>query len=341
MAGRKEPLILAGDVGATKTDLAVVSPGDGPGNPLASKTVRTADFGGVEALLLKFLAEVKLPVEAVILGVAGPVIEGRSKITNLPWVMDESRIAEALGLETVKLLNDIEAVAHAVPLLGEGDLETLNAGTPQRHGNKAVIAPGTGLGEAFLCWDGRHYRPGASEGGHADFAPGNDLETELLGYLRGRHDHVSYERVCSGMGIPLIYSFLLERGYGKEPPGLQERRCSAPDPTPVIIDAAMSKDGPCELAVMTLNIFTSVLGAEAGNLALKVLATGGVYIAGGIPPRILPYLTGGVLMERFLRKGRMSYLVSRMPVHVVINPRCALLGAACYGLQIMTEEISL
>ncbi len=337
MAGQKAPwMILVGDVGATKADLAVVSPGEGPGKPIASKTVRSADFGGVEALLQEFLTEVNLAVEAVILGVAGPVIEGRSKITNLPWVMDESSIAESLGIETVKLLNDIEAIAHAVPFLGEGDLETLNAGTPERYGNKAVIAPGTGLGEAFLCWDGSHYRPGASEGGHADFAPGNDLETELLGYLRSRHDHVSYERVCSGMGIPHIYAFLLEKGYGEEPPGLRERLSTSPDPTPIIIDAAMAKESPCEPAVMTLNIFTSVLGAEAGNLALKVLATGGVYIAGGIPPRILPFLTGGLLMERFLRKGRMSYLVSKMPVHVVINPRCALLGAACYGLRIMT-----
>jgi glucokinase len=328
--------ILVGDVGATKADLAVVGAERGPGNPLAAATFRSTGYGGIEPLLKEFLSQAKLPVEAVILGVAGPVVEGKSKITNLPWVMDEGEIAAALGTGPVKLLNDIEAVAHGVPFLGEGDVETLNAGIPEKQGNKAVIAPGTGLGEAFLLWDGGSYRPGASEGGHADFAPANDMEAELLNYLRVFHEHVSYERVCSGIGIPNIYSFLLHKGYGVEPRWMKEELSSAPDPTPVIIDAAMAKDSPCELAVLTLNTFVSILGAEAGNLALKILAMGGVYIAGGIPPRIMPYLTKGLLMERFLRKGRMSELVSRMPLYVIVNPRCALFGAACYGLYSKT-----
>jgi glucokinase len=334
--GKVPKMILVGDVGATKTDLAVVSAERGPGKPLAAVTFRSTGFGGIETLLKEFLSQAKLPVEAVILGIAGPVIEGKSKITNLPWVLEEGKIAAALGIGPVKLLNDIEAVAHAVPFMGEGDVETLNAGTPEGQGNKAILAPGTGLGEAFLFWDGGRYRPGASEGGHADFAPANDMEAELLNYLRGFYEHVSYERVCSGIGIHNIYSFLLHRGYGEEPRWLKEKLSSAPDTTPVIIDAAMAKDRPCELAVLTLNIFVSILGAEAGNLALKLLATGGVYIAGGIPPRIMPYLTGGLLMERFLRKGRMSELVSRMPLYVIVNPRCALFGAACYGLYTKT-----
>jgi glucokinase len=329
-------MILVGDVGGTKTDLAVVSPENGPDKPLAAKTFRSAGFGGIEALLKEFLSQVKLPVGEVVLGIAGPVVDGKSKITNLPWVMDEREIASVLGVGSVKLLNDLEAVAHALPFLGEGDVETLNTGTPEGQGNKAVIAPGTGLGEAFLLWDGGRYRPGASEGGHADFAPANDMESDLLHYLRGFYEHVSYERVCSGIGIPNIYSFLLHGGYGEEPRWLKEKLSSASDMTPVIIDAAMTKERPCELAALTLNIFVSILGAEAGNLALKVLATGGVYIAGGIPPRVMPYLTGGLLMERFLRKGRMSELVSRMPLYVIVNPRSALFGAACYGLYTKT-----
>jgi glucokinase len=328
---------LVGDIGATKTDLAVIDPERGPRAPLAAKTFQSASFRSIEALLKEFLSQVNLPVEAVILGVAGPVIGGRSKITNLPWIMDELEIAAALGLKSVRLLNDIEAIAHAVPFLKEADVETLSAGDPQEHGNMAVIAPGTGLGEAFLVWDGKRYRPSASEGGHADFAPGNSMEVELLGYLRGSYDHISYERVCSGMGISNIYSFLLKNGYGEETRWLKEKLSSAPDPTPVIIEAATEREKPCELAVLTLNTFVSILGAEAGNLALKVLATGGVYLAGGIPPRILPYLTGGLFMERFLRKGRMFDLASRIPVHVIVTPGTALLGAALYGLHTKTD----
>jgi glucokinase len=330
-------MLLIGDIGATKTDLAVIGPGGGPGAPLAAQTFLSAGFGSIEALLKAFLSQVNLPVEAVILGVAGPVSGGRSRITNLPWIMDEREIATALGLKSVRLLNDVEAVAHAVPSLGEEDVETLNAGDFHPHGNRAIIAPGTGLGEAFLVWDGHRYRPSASEGGHTDFAPGNEMEAELLGYLRGLYDHVSYERICSGIGIPNIYAFLLNKGYGEEPRWLKEKLAAVSDPTPVIIDAAMAKNKPCEISVLTLNTFVSILGAEAGNLALKVFATGGVYLAGGIPPRIMPYLTGGLFMERFLRKGRMSDLVSRMPVHVIVNPGCALLGAALCGLHTKTD----
>ena len=334
MAERKiSRMLLVGDIGATKADLAVIDPGRGPKTPLVAQTFQSAGFGSIEALLKTFLSQVNLPVEAVILGVAGPVSGGRSRITNLPWIMDEREIATALGLQSVRLFNDIEAVAYAVPSLGDEDVETLNAGDPQEHGNRAIIAPGTGLGQAFLVRGGNRYLPIASEGGHADFAPGNDMEAELLSYLRGFHDHVSYERVCSGIGIPNIYAFLLNSGYGEVPRWLKEKLSTAADPTAVIIDAAMERNKPCEIAVLTLNTFVSILGAEAGNIALRVLSTGGVYLAGGIPPRILPYLTGGLFMERFLRKGRMSDLVSRMPVHVIVSPGCALRGAALFGLH--------
>jgi len=337
MTERKISRLLIGDIGATKTDLAVIDPGRGPGAALAARTFQSASFASVEALLKAFLSHVNLSVEAVILGVAGPVSGGRSRITNLPWIMDEREIATSLGIQSVRLLNDIEAVAYAVPSLGDDDVETLNAGDPWEDGNRVIIAPGTGLGEAFLVRGGNRYFPIASEGGHADFAPGNDMEAELLSYLRGFHDHVSYERVCSGIGITNIYSFLLNSGYGEEPRWLKEKLSAASDPTAVIIDAAMDRNRPCEITVLTLNIFVSILGAEAGNLALQVLSTRGVYLAGGIPPRILSYLTGGLFMERFLRKGRMSDLVSRMPVHVIVRPGCALLGAALYGLHTKTD----
>ena len=337
MTERKISRLLIGDIGATKTDLAVIDPGRGPGAALAARTFQSASFASVEALLKAFLSHVNLSVEAVILGVAGPVSGGRSRITNLPWIMDEREIATSLGIQSVRLLNDIEAVAYAVPSLGDDDVETLNAGDPWEDGNRVIIAPGTGLGEAFLVRGGNRYFPIASEGGHADFAPGNDMEAELLSYLRGFHDHVSYERVCSGIGITNIYSFLLNSGYGEEPRWMKEKLSAASDPTAVIIDAAMDRNRPCEITVLTLNIFVSILGAEAGNLALQVLSTGGVYLAGGIPPRILSYLTGGLFMERFLRKGRMSDLVSRMPVHVIVRPGCALLGAALYGLHTKTD----
>ena len=337
MTERKISRLLIGDIGATKTDLAVIDPGRGPGAALAARTFQSASFASVEALLKAFLSHVNLSVEAVILGVAGPVSGGRSRITNLPWIMDEREIATSLGIQSVRLLNDIEAVAYAVPSLGDDDVQTLNAGDPWEDGNRVIIAPGTGLGEAFLVRGGNRYFPIASEGGHADFAPGNDMEAELLSYLRGFHDHVSYERVCSGIGITNIYSFLLNSGYGEEPRWLKEKLSAASDPTAVIIDAAMDRNRPCEITVLTLNIFVSILGAKAGNLALQVLSTGGVYLAGGIPPRILSYLTGGLFMERFLRKGRMSDLVSRMPVHVIVRPGCALLGAALYGLHTKTD----
>jgi glucokinase len=228
--------------------------------------------------------------------VAGPVVAGRATITNLPWVVDEEQLQAALNLSFVHLLNDLEAIAHAVPFLEPADLHTLNEGQPAPGGTIAVIAPGTGLGEAFLTWDGSRYCPHASEGGHTDFGPVNPLEVELLRYLQDRFEHVSYERICSGLGLPNIYAFLKDSGYADEPAWLAEELTAADDPTPVIVNAALhpayggdEREGS-ELCVATLNTFVSILGAEAGNLALKVLASGGVYLGGGIPRRILPAL---------------------------------------------------
>jgi glucokinase len=327
-------MLLAGDIGGTKTNLAVCSAETGPRAPLAEATFPSAEYPNLEALVREFLDQVDLKVDRASFGVAGPVAAGRAEITNLPWVMDETQLPEVLNLSSVRLLNDLAAIAHAVPFLEPDDLHTLNVGQPVPTGTMAVIAPGTGLGEAFLTWDGSRYWPHASEGGHTDFAPTNPLEVELLRYLQDRFGHVSCERVCSGRGLPNIYASLKDSGYADEPAWLAEQLAAADDPTPVIVNTALDEEKACELCVATLNTFVSILGAEAGNLALKVLASGGVYLGGGIPPRILPALEQGRFMEAFQRKGRMSDLLVRVPVHVILNPKVALLGAACHGLEL-------
>ncbi|MCK4450516.1 MAG: glucokinase [Anaerolineae bacterium] len=326
-------MLLAGDIGGTKTNLAVFSPEAGPHAPLAEATFPSGRYPSLETLVREFLSQADLQVERASFGVAGPVVAGRATITNLGWVMDERQLQEALDLSSVRLLNDLDAIAHTVPFLDPADLHTLNAGQPATGRAIAVIAPGTGLGEAFLTWDGSRYRTHASEGGHADFAPTNLFEIGLLRYLQEGlgFEHVSYERVCSGRGLPNIYAYLRDSGTACEPAWLAEQLAAADDPTPVIVNAALARE--CELCIATLDAFVSILGAEAGNLALKVVATGGVYLGGGIPPRILPALEQGRFMEAFRRKGRFSDLLARVPVHVILNPKVALLGAACHGLE--------
>jgi glucokinase len=322
-------VLLAGDVGGTKTCLAVISPESGPRALLAETTLSSGDYPNLETLVGEFLSKVDFEISRASFGVAGPVVAGRAKITNLPWEMSEEHLERALGFP-VRLLNDLEAIAYAVPFLEPDDLRTLNEGKPSSEGAIAVIAPGTGLGEAYLTWDGSRYRAYASEGGHADFAPNNALEVELLRYLQERFGHVSYERVCSGQGIANIYAFLKESGY-EEPDWLAERLAAVNDSTPVVVEAALGRK-PCDICTAALAVFASCLGAEAGNMALKVLATGGVYLGGGIPPRIVSVLGQPRFMEAFCYKGRLSDLMAQMPVHVILNPWAALLGAACHGL---------
>ncbi|MFQ5796624.1 MAG: glucokinase [Candidatus Bipolaricaulia bacterium] len=327
-------MLLAGDIGGTKTNLAVFSSEAGPRAPLAEATFPSGDYPSLRALVREFLAQISLSVDRASFGVAGPVVAGRATITNLPWIIDETQLQEALSLSSVRLLNDLVAIAHAVPFLEPDDLHTLNQGEPTPGGAMAIIAPGTGLGEAFLTWGGSRYWAHGSEGGHADFAPTHPVEVELLGYLQDCLEHVSYEQVCSGRGLPNIYNYLKDSGYADEPPWLAEQLAATDDPTPVIVNAALDEEADCELCAATLNLFVSILGAEAGNLALKVLATGGVYLGGGIPPRILSALKGERFMEAFRHKGRLSDLLDRMPVHVILNPKVALLGAACHGLEL-------
>jgi glucokinase len=275
---------------------------------------------------------VDVKIERASFGVAGPVVAGRARITNLPWTMGERQLEEVLNLSSVKLLNDLAAIAYAAPSLKSSDLHTLNRGEPAPGGTLAVIAPGTGLGESFLTWDGVRFRPVPSEGGHASFAPVDALQLELLRYLQQRFEHVSFERVCSGKGLPNIYAFLRDSGHADEPEWLAARLAEADDPNPIFTEAALS--GKCQLCVATMDTFVSILGAEAGNLALKVLATGGVYLGGGIPRRILPLLKEERFMQSFADKGRFAALLSRVPVHVILHPKAALFGAACYGLEL-------
>jgi glucokinase len=262
-------------------------------------------------------------------------MDGQCRITNLPWIIREKKIQHVFQIASVRLINDLEAIANAIPFLGPADLFILNPGQVVRRGNMAVIAPGTGLGEAFLTWDGQCYRAYASEGGHADFAPRSSLELELLLDLRERFGHVSWENICSGKGISRIYQFFKSKGYGEEPVWLSEKLNRGSDPTPVIVEAALDDERSCDLCKKTLDLFVSILGGEAGNLALKVLAASGVYLAGGISPRILPFLGDGRFMEAFRHKGRMSELMSRIPVSVILDPGAAMRGAACYGFKVL------
>lgn len=329
--------ILAGDIGGTKTNLAVFQAKKELVAPIAEDTFPSREYQSLEAMVKEFLLRVKTPIEYATFGVAGPVVQGRASITNLPWLVDETRLIDSFKFSSVCILNDLEATAYAISLLKSSDLQTLNLGDPTSGGTIAVIAPGTGLGEAFLTWDGSRYWAHASEGGHTDFAPTTPDEVNLLLYLQGQFDHVSYEKACSGQGIRNIYRYYhKDLNSGDEKSWLIEEAkqvVEAEDPTPVIVHAALERSIKCSFCFSTLERFVSILGGEAGNLALKVMATGGVYLGGGIPPRILPMLKDERFMRAFSRKGRMSPLVARMPVHIILNQKAALLGAARFGLD--------
>jgi glucokinase len=324
----KDAMLLAGDIGGTKTNLALYSPDSGL-TPMAQATFKSADYPSLEAVVKEFLADVGMSVATAVFGVAGPVRDGQVSATNLPWVISEATLQKALGLLNTKLLNDLEATAYGIPHLASSDLFALNDAEPQ-SGAKVVIAPGTGLGEAILFFRGDHYHVLPSEGGHTDFAPTNLFEIRLLRYLMGKFGHVSFERVCSGSGLPNIYAYLKKQGFALEAPEMKRALKQAADPTPVIVQKAMA--GECELSIASLNAFVSILGAEAGNLALKVMATGGVYLGGGIPPKIVTKLKDGTFMAAFVNKGRFAEMLAQIPVYVILNEKTALFGAACYGL---------
>jgi glucokinase len=328
-------MILAGDVGGTKTRLGFFEVSGPQVRPVAEGSYHSRDYPGMTEILRDFLHAHRPRAALVCLGIAGPVRQGRVETPNLPWVVDANRLEAELHCGPVALLNDLEANAHGLRVLGPDDFAVLNPGAAGASGNQALISAGTGLGEAGLFWDGARHRPFASEGGHSDFAPRTPLERELDAHLARKFGHASYERVLSGPGLVNVYHFLRERGgYPEELPALMEGLGVSDEAAAISMAALAGRSALCGEA---LDLFVSIYGAEAGNLALKVLATGGVFVGGGIAPKILPKLREPAFLEAFTAKGRMAELLWGMPVRVVLNDRAALLGAARHGADLLAE----
>jgi len=317
-------LVLAGDIGGTSTRLAYFDSDDGKLVPLVESRFPSRESGSLEEIVGRFVTEHGLVAQGACFGIAGPIRRGTVRTPNLPWSVDGAELARILGLESVKLINDLEANACGIDLLGPEDFAVLNQGVPDPTGTIAVISAGTGLGEALAYWDGTAHRPLPSEGGHADFAPRNELETELLLFLRAEHGRVSTERLVSGPGLRNIYRFLHDARRLPETPAIVEAMRTG-DPSAVITRAALA--GDCALCSQVLDLFVSLYGAEAGNVALRLLTTGGVYLGGGIAPKIIERLKGPGFMLAFTAKGRLSPLLETIPVRVILNDRAALLGA--------------
>lgn len=355
-------MILAGDIGGTKTNLALYEWTSGRVEPVREDSFHSADYTALEDIIDEFLstplvkpAPERAPAEAPIdpdsdaaaeavevapepiiltaacFGVAGPVIDNRCRTTNLPWFIDGAALAERFTIPQVRLLNDLEATAYGLLHLTADEVVVLNAGAPPKKKQAlALIAAGTGLGECILYWDGAQYRPMPSEGGHTDFAPNSDSEIELLRHLRGSYLHVSYERIVSGPGLHAIYEYV--RDTKKNEPTWLAEKIKVGNPAAEIAEAGLK--GQAEIATQALDLFASIYGAEAGNLALKALTLDGVYVAGGIAPKLLKKLQDGAFMRGFTNKGRYKRLMNQIPVKVVMNDRTALLGAASVAAQL-------
>jgi glucokinase len=325
-------MILAGDVGGTKVHLALYDFTEGKLQHFRDEKFPARQHSGLEDIVTTFLADSSTSGEeifAACFGVPGPVRNGRLKLTNLPWTLDSRELSRNLKIEHLFLINDLEANGYGIPELATDQIHVLSEGDTGQMGNRALVSAGTGLGEAILVWNGRMHIPMASEGGHCDFAARNDDELDLLSYLRERFKgRVSFERVVSGMGITNVYQFLRDMKGMEEPAWLRDRM-QTEDPNAVIGD--LGTKGSNELCSRTLDMFVSAYGAEAGNLALKVLSVGGVYLGGGVAPRILSKMEGGGFMKAFTDKGRLSGLLEQMPVRIILESRAALMGAAAYA----------
>ena len=317
-------LVLAGDIGGTSTRLAYFDTAGGKLTPLVEGRFSSREAGSLEELVGRFAGEHGLTPERACFGIAGPVRQGTVRTPNLPWSVDAAVLAQTLGIAAVQLINDLEANAYGIDLLGPEDFAVLNQGIGDPTGTIAVVSAGTGLGEVVAYWDGTAHRPLPGEGGHADFAPRNELEAELLLYLRAAHGRVSIERVVSGPGLLNIYRFLREARHQPETPAIAEAMRQE-DPAAALTRAALA--GECPLCGEVLDLFVSLYGAEAGNVALRNLATGGIYLGGGIAPKIIERLKGPGFMLAFTAKGRLSPLLETIPVRVILNDRTALLGA--------------
>jgi glucokinase len=321
-------MILAGDVGGTKVHLALFDFTDGNLKHSRDKQFPAKEYSGLEAIVKEFVVSEK--VTAACFGVPGPVRDGRLRLTNLPWTLDSRELAAGLGISHVFLINDLEANGYGIAELTGEQIYTLAEGDASQIGNRALVAAGTGLGEGFLIWNGRMHVPYPSEGGHADFAPRNEDEIDLLRFLKQKYNgRISFERVVSGMGLTGIYEFLRDVRGVEEPVWLAQKIAEVEDPNSVITEMGLAARS--EICEKALDMFVSAYGAEAGNLALKVLSVGGLYVGGGIAPRILEKLKDGTFIKSFTDKGRLSQLLINMPVRVILDSRAALLGAAAYG----------
>ena len=332
--------VLAGDIGGTKTNLALYHAAQPAAEERGESLVlvregsfSSARYPGLEDILDAFLDR-RESVGAAAFGIAGPVLDGHVTATNLAWQVEATRLSSHLGGAQVRLMNDLEATAYGVLCLDPEEFQTLNPGR-ERRGHRAIIAAGTGLGQAFLFWDGRQYRAAATEGGHVDFAPRTALEDRLLGHLRRRYTHVSYERLVSGPGLVQLWRFLVEAEGWELTAGL-EQRMRTEDPAAVIGQAGVSAEcATCEAAV---DLFLSIYGAQAGNLALTVMSLGGVYVAGGMIPKLLPRVGRGAFMRAFVDKGRFAALMADIPVRIVLNPKAAQVGAAQAALRLGKDD---
>ncbi len=320
--------LIGGDIGGTKTRLGLFEVVGRGLAKLGERTYASADYAGLAEIFTLFLADVSGPCERAAFAVAGPVAGRTARTTNLPWLVDADALERELGIASVRLLNDLEAVAYGIAELAAEDFVVLNRGAPETTGNAAIIAAGTGLGMAGLFWDGVRHHPFPSEGGHAGFAPTDARQVELLRFLSDRFGHVSKERVLSGPGLVNIFRFV-QHSAGVQGPAWLVDALGDGDPAAAVAGAAMTHASP--LAVQALDIFAAVYGAEAGNLALSVMATGGVYIGGGIAPRIVAKLKEPLFVDAFLAKGRMRSLLETMPLKVILNDRAALIGAARFA----------
>ena len=324
-------MILAGDIGGTNARLAAFETEGSRLQCVVEKVYPSKEHNGLPEIVADFVKTEGIPAQSACFGVAGPVRSGRSKISNLPWVIDSRELATQLRLRTVGLINDLEALAYGLEMLESKDFVTISEGARDADGNMAVVSAGSGLGEAGLYWDGFRHHPFACEGGHTEFAPKNDVEIELLQYLMKKYgnQHVSYERILSGPGVQNVYEFLRDTGKEAEPAWLKQQLAEARDVPALISELALSNKAP--ICDRTLSIFVSVFGSEAGNCALKFMGTGGVFVA-GIAGRIVPKLKGRTFMDSFLDKGRMKSLLETVPVKIVLNDDSGLIGAARFAL---------
>ncbi len=327
-------MILAGDIGGTKSLLGLYEPGGDPRQPAEERSLPSRNYASLADVLKDFLKTAKGKATRACLAVPGPVVERRSTAPNLPWpTVDAAELSKVVAAE-VTLLNDLEATGYGLATLRASELHCLAVGKPAAAGNAALIAPGTGLGECILVWDGTMHRPSASEGGHCSFAPRNEIEIGLLRYLLRKYNHVSYDRIVSGQGLVNIYHYLRDSGSA-EPAWLREELEKADDAAAVISGFAL--EGRSELCARALDLWAASFGAEAGNLALKALATFGVYLGGGIAPKLLPKLADGTFLTAFRDKGRLAPLLEAIPIRVILNDKAALYGAARYALQVLGD----